>query len=120
MPRLGFDPCQRRLATFQAEPSDPPQRGRLEPMRLGLADHDTHREGVSQIDAWCHGRHADTEPLPRFLEPMLLSPGLPAAHARDAGRSNSSGIACERSCATLVTGPGACVRVQGAAARIIS
>ncbi len=42
--------CDRYFPALDAEACEPPQRGALEPIRLGLANHDADREGVTQVD----------------------------------------------------------------------
>jgi hypothetical protein len=48
MLRLG--PRERRLGSLDAEAREPPQRGALEPIRLGFVNDDADGEGVTQVD----------------------------------------------------------------------
>ena len=49
-PCCGLDLGERRLASLDAEAREPPQRGALEPIRLGLVNDDADGERVTQVD----------------------------------------------------------------------
>jgi hypothetical protein len=49
-PCRGLDLGERRLASLDAETREPPERGAFEPIRLGFANDDADREGVTQVD----------------------------------------------------------------------
>ena len=49
-PSRGLNLRERGLATLDAETRDPPQRGALEPVRLGFANDDADCEGITQVD----------------------------------------------------------------------
>jgi hypothetical protein len=40
-----------RVASLEADAREPPQRGALEPLRLGVTDDNADREGVAEVDA---------------------------------------------------------------------
>jgi hypothetical protein len=50
-PCCGLNVGERRLASFDAEAREPPQRGALEPFWLGPANGDADRKRVTQVDA---------------------------------------------------------------------
>ena len=49
-PCCGLDLCERYFASLDAEARQPPQRGALEPIRLGLADGEADREDVNEVN----------------------------------------------------------------------